>query len=233
MIENLPGFITIAFIFTTFLTIGFLFYAIRQTAIQTAPAKILIALISFWLFFTGSAGMSGFYTNSTSIPPRVFILGVFPSIILIFVYFVFFRKDFLEKLPLKTLTLLSIVRIPVELVIYWLFQNKQMPEIMTFSGTNFDILSGITAPIIFWLAFRSNEINRTLLIVWNIFALLLLINIVTTAALALPSPMQQIAFEQPNRAVMYFPFIWLPSIVVPIVLFSHLVSLWKLITNKI
>ncbi len=233
MIENLPFYITITFVITTFLTVGFLFYAVRQTAIQTTPAKILIVLTSFWIFFTGSSAIGGFYTNSTAMPPRIFAFGVLPSVLLIFAFFIFFRKNFIEKLPIKTLTLLSVIRIPVEFVIFWLYQNGQMPEIMTFEGRNFDILSGITAPIIFWLAFRNNKSNRPLLIVWNIFALLLLINIVTTAAIAIPSPFQQIAFDQPNRAVTYFPFIWLPAIIVPIVLFSHLVSLWKLIFNKI
>lgn len=232
MIENLPDYVSIVFILTTFLTIGFLFFAIRQTAIQTTPAKLLIAFISFWLVFTATAALGGFYTNSQAMPPRVFFFGVFPALLLIILYFIFFRKTFIEKLPLKTLTLLSIIRIPVEFVIFGLYQNGQMPEIMTFEGTNFDILSGITAPVIFWLAFRNNKINRPLLIVWNIFALFLLINIVTTAALATPSPVQQIAFEQPNRAVMFFPFIWLPGLIVPIVFFSHLVSLWKLLVLK-
>ncbi len=232
MTDHLPGYISIVFVLTTFLTIGFLFFAILQTAIQTTPAKILIGLISFWLFFTASAAIAGFYTNSTTMPPRVFLFGVFPSLIVIAIYFIFFRKSFIEKLPLKTLTLLSIIRIPVELVIFWLYQTGQMPEVMTLEGRNFDILSGITAPIIFWLAFRNNKINRPLLIVWNILALVLLFNIVITAALAFPSPIQQIAFDQPNRAVMYFPFIWLPAIVVPVVLFSHLVSLWKLFLVK-
>lgn len=232
MTENLPDYISIVFIVTTFLTIGFLFFAIRQTSIQTTPAKILIGLISFWLFFTASAANVGLYADSTAMPPRVFLFGVFPSLMVIFFYFVFFRKNFIEKLPLKTLTLLSIIRIPVEFVIHWLYQNGQMPELMTFEGTNLDILSGISAPIIFWLAFRNNRINRPLLIIWNIIALLLLLNVVITAVMAIPSPIQQIAFEQPNRAVMYFPFIWLPAIVVPIVLFSHLVSLWNLFFVK-
>ena len=99
---------------------------------------------------------------------------------------------------------------------------------MTFEGRNFDILAGITAPLIAWLAFRGGKINRPLLIVWNIFALILLINIVVNAVLSFPSPFQQFAFEQPNLAVLYFPFQWLPSVIVPIVLFSHLASLWQL-----
>lgn len=103
-----------------------------------------------------------------------------------------------------------------------------VPEAMTFEGQNFDILSGITAPVIYFLAFRNRRVNRPLLIAWNIAALLLLANIVTIAVLAFPSPIQQIAFDQPNRAVMYFPYVWLPAVVVPIVLFSHVASLWKL-----
>ena len=46
-----------------------------------------------------------------------------------------------------------------------------IPQLMTFEGRNFDILSGITAPIIYWLAFRSGKTNRPLLIIWNILAL--------------------------------------------------------------
>ena len=103
---------------------------------------------------------------------------------------------------------------------------------MTFEGANFDILSGITAPIICLIAFRNNSASRPLLIVWNLLALGLLANIVVTAVLAFPSPMQQIAFDQPNRAIMYFPLIWLPAVVVPIVLFSHLASIWKLATGR-
>ena len=103
---------------------------------------------------------------------------------------------------------------------------------MTFEGRKFDILAGITAPIIYWVAFRNGQTNRSLLIIWNFLTLILLFNIVITAFLAFPSPIQQIALEQPNRAVMFFPFIWLPALVVPIVLFSHLASLWQLFFRK-
>jgi hypothetical protein len=41
-------------------------------------------------------------------------------------------------------------------------------------------------------------------------------------------PFQQFAFDQPNIAVLYFPFIWLPSCVVPLVLLSHLAAIRQL-----
>jgi hypothetical protein len=118
-------------------------------------------------------------------------------------------------------------------VLLWLFQHGLEPRAMTFEGSNFDILSGLTAPIVYLIAFRGGRTNRGLLIVWNIFALLLLFNVVITAVLSFPGPLQKIAFDQPNVGVTYFPFIWLPAVIVPIVLFSHLASLWKLSHRKV
>jgi hypothetical protein len=109
-----------------------------------------------------------------------------------------------------------------------LFQHGLLPQEMTFEGRNFDILSGITAVIIAFIGFRGGRINRPLLIVWNLFALALLINIVSVAILSFPTPFQRFGFEQPNVGVAYFPFIWLPTIIVPAVLFAHLVALFQL-----
>lgn len=231
MSENLPVYVSIVFILTNFLTLGFLFSAIKQTVFETIPAKMVVFLITFQIFLQAVFSLGGFYLNTGTFPPRLMIFGVFPAILLVLALFVFARKSFIELLPLKTLTLLSIVRIPVELVIFWLFQNKLMPQIMTFEGWNFDIISGITAPFIGWYAFRGGKVNRTALIVWHILALLLLANIVTIAILSLPSPIQKLAFDQPNIAVLNFPFVWLPTIIVPIVLISHLASLWILFKN--
>ena len=226
--ENLPWYVSVTFIVTTFLTVGFFLFAIRQTVFETFPAKIFSFLIAFWLIFQAIFGIGGFYLKTDVVPPRLLLFGVVPAFLTIILYFVFARKNFIEKLPLKILTLLHIIRIPVEIVLFWLFEQKMIPQLMTFEGRNFDILSGLTAPIIYWLAFRGGKTNRPLLIVWNIFALGLLTNIVVNAILSFPFPFQQFAFDQPNRAVLYFPYVWLPTIVVPIVLFAHLIALWQL-----
>jgi len=232
MIENLPGYVSITFILTTFLTVGFLLSAVKQTVFDTIPAKILIFLLAFWIFFQAIFALSGIYQNSSSFPPKLIVFGVLPALLLIIFYFIFFRRNFIEKLPLQTLTLLSIVRIPVEFVLLWLFQNQLVPQSMTFEGRNFDILSGLTAPLVYFLAFRGGKINRLLLLAWNVFALALLFNIVITAILAFPAFNPNAAPELQNRAVTFFPYVWLPTIIVPIVLFSHLASLWKLFKNS-
>lgn len=231
MIENLPLYIVVVFIITTLVTVGIIQNAVKRGSYSSRTAKFLNFILPFWLILQAILAFAGFYRVTDSVPPRLILFAILPAILTIIALFIF-SKDVIEKLSLKVLTLIHIIRIPVELVLLWLFQNGQVPQLMTFEGRNFDILSGITAPIIAWLAFRNGQTNKPLLIVWNIFALVLLFNIVAHAALSLPSPIQQLAFEQPNRAVLSFPFVWLPSTIVPIVLFAHLASLYKLLQKK-
>jgi hypothetical protein len=227
MIENLPLYIVVTFVMSTLITVGIFQYATKRGAFSSNATKFLSVLLPFWLIFQATISVTGFYKFTDSIPPRLVIFGIAPALLTIIALFIF-AKDFILRLPLQTLTIIHIVRIPVELVLHWLYQNGQVPQLMTYEGVNFDILSGITAPIIYWFAFRGGRVNKPVLLIWNFLALGLLLNIVIRALLSFPSPLQQLAFEQPNRAIIYFPFIWLPTVVVPIVLFSHLTSIWQL-----
>jgi hypothetical protein len=220
--ENLPIYIAVSFILITFLSI-FLFYR------ATKQSKMSLALIIGWLIFQGSLSLLGFYKNTTSMPPRlVFALG--PVLILNISLFATQKGSaFIDSLDIKTLTLLHVVRIPVELVLYGLFVYKAIPEIMTFEGRNWDILSGITAPIMYYFAFAKKQLPKTILLIWNFICLGLLVNIVSIAILSAPTPFQQLALYQPNVAILHFPFVWLPAVVVPLVLFAHLVSIRKLL----
>jgi len=122
----------------------------------------------------------------------------------------------------------------VELVLYWLFLHQAVPELMTFAGRNFDILAGITGPFVAYYGVKKQMLGRKTLIGWNLIALALLFNIVIHAVLSAPFAFQVLAFDQPNVAVLYFPFSWLPGFVVPLVLFSHLVAIRQLTrSNKI
>ena len=45
------------------------------------------------------------------------------------------------------------MRVGVEVVLFWLFIKRVVPESMTFEGRNFDIISGITAPFVAYFAY--------------------------------------------------------------------------------
>ena len=129
--------------------------------------------------------------------------------------------------------MVHIVRIPVEIVLYWLFLYEKVPELMTFEGRNFDILAGLTAPIVYYFGFVKKKLDRKFIVIWNGLGLLLLMNIVINAILSAPLPFQQFAFDQPNIAIFYFPFIWSPIFIVPVVLFAHMVAIQRFFKKEL
>jgi hypothetical protein len=199
--------------------------------IQAAPQhkQWVTRVLGFLILAQSGAAFSGFYLDSQLMPPR-FALAILPSLIIIVGLFTFKKgKEFLDALDLRFLLMIHFLRIPVEWCLYDLYQQAMIPEIMTFEGRNFDILIGISAILIYLITYTFKRYNRALLIVWNVTGMIFLLNIVVHAILSVQSPIQQFGFDQPNRAVLEYPFVLLPAVVVPLVLLSHLASLRKLI----
>lgn len=219
--EQLPAYINLFFILTTILALVLLYRATKN--LRT------IVIVVFWLALQAVVSLSGFYTIANGIPPRFVLLLLPPVIFIAVLFFTKTGKRSMDGYNLKALTLFHMVRIPVELTLYWLHLHKAVPEIMTFEGRNFDILCGLTAPFVYYFGFIKNVFQRKVLILWNIICLLLLANIVVTAVLSAPFRFQQFGFEQPNIALFYFPFIWLPCFIVPAALLAHLSALKQLI----
>ena len=210
------------FIITTLLTLWLFYKALKS--------KKAMLFIFVWMLLTAILGTSGFYQETGVLPPRFFFL-LGPAVLFVLIFFLTKSgKRFIHELDLKWLTLLHIVRIPVEIVLFYVFLSGLIPQLMTFEGYNFDILSGITAPIIYYLVFIKKTISNKGLLIWNFVCLGLLINILTIAVLSAQTPIQKLAFDQPNIGVTYFPFVWLPTIIVPLVLFSHLASIKRILS---
>ena len=230
MLPGLPIYAHITFAIGLLLTLYFLGLTVKKSdeiAHQRWFYRVF-GCIAIWIIVQFYLGWSGFYRHYNEIPPR-FLLAVVPPLLLI-VGILFYQPAlrYAKNMPLHLLTWLHIVRIPVELVLYWCFLQGAIPEIMTFGGRNFDILAGLTAPLVAYYGAQRGILQKRHLLLWNFICLGLLLNIVLTAVLSAPFPFQQFGFEQPNIAVFYAPIILLPAFIVPVVLFSHLVALVKL-----
>ena len=223
--NNLPTYISIIFILTTVLAIV-LFYK----AANNSTAVLLILL--GWAIVQTALGLAKFYTNTSTVPPRFIFLAAPAVLFIIFLFSINKGRHFIDGLNIKYLTILHVVRIPVEIVLLWLFLNKVVPQIMTFEGRNFDIAAGITAPIVYYFGFIKNKLSKKIILLWNFICLALLLNIVVIAVLSAPTALQQFGFTQPNIAILYFPFNLLPGVIVPLVLLSHLAAIRQLLNNK-
>ncbi|MDW3211193.1 MAG: hypothetical protein R8N23_15060 [Reichenbachiella sp.] len=232
--SELPSYVSGVFLATVAATFGFLYYGIKlaQKNKSSNHAVVASTFIMVWLFLIALLALYDFFLDFDAMPPRLFFVLPPPVIAIIILLSLKGSRTFLMQIPITTLTYLHIIRVPIEIVLWWLAGSQLVPYLLTFEGVNYDILSGISAPFvaIFMVGLRSK--NRIGAILWNFITLGLLINIVGHAILAAPTPFQMFAFDQPNVAVFHFPFIWLPGFVVPAVLFAHMVSLMKLFAKE-
>jgi hypothetical protein len=130
----------------------------------------------------------------------------------------------LAGLPIAWLIGLQCFRLPLELVMHQAAATGLMPEQMTFTGYNFDILTGITAVLVSWLA-RRDKAPRWLLIAWNAMGSVLLAAIVGIAFASLPT-FAVFGRDHLNTWIADPPYIWLPGVLVQGALLGHLV-IWR------
>lgn len=220
MIENLPNWIELLFITTCLLTIGLFHYS-------NGKPKRITFLIILWSIIQSTLAYVGFYQITNSIPPRFGLVLIPASAFIVYGLLPKQQIWFSEKRNTKVSTFLHSIRLPVEIVLFGLFIHKMVPELMTFEGRNYDIIMGITAPII-GLLFLKNKLNKMFLLFWNVAGLCLVLFILVNGLLSSELPFQQFGFEQPNRGINFFPFVLLPATVVPIVIWTHLSDIIKL-----
>lgn len=215
-----PTHLAVAFIVTTALAVALFGWAARWSG------RALV-LLGGWLLVQGGVGLSGFYAHTAGLPPRLALLLGPPLVVIGTLLATAPGRHFVAGLRLEVLTLLHVVRLPVELVLLGLYLHGAVPRLMTFEGRNWDVLVGLSAPLVYYFAFRQRRLGRRGLLLWNGLGLVSLLNIVGNAVLSVPTPLQRFGFEQPNVAILHFPFVWLPGVVVPLVLLAHLAAIWR------
>jgi hypothetical protein len=129
----------------------------------------------------------------------------------------------LVELPLGVLIGAQAFRILVEILIHESSRIGLAAPQMTWDGYNFDIVTGITALA---LAPFARVAPKWLILVWNCMGLALLLWVVGVAALSFPTRFQLLRPD--NTWVAYFPYVWLPSVLVTAALLGHVVLFRKL-----
>lgn len=127
-------------------------------------------------------------------------------------------------LPLTALVGFQAFRLPLELVLHAWFRQGVIPETMTWSGQNWDIVSGILASVCAPLAHRHRWAARLA----NIVGLALLLNVMRVALLSTPVPFGW-DIEPKLLLAFHLPYAFIGPVCVGGALFGHLVltrALW-------
>ena len=117
-------------------------------------------------------------------------------------------------------------RFPLELLMHRAATTGLMPRQMSYSGRNFDIVSGIAAIVVAVVVWRFPR-SHSMVIAWNVLGTLLLVNIVSIAVASTPM-FAAFGPDRLNTWVADAPYVFLPAVLVPAAVFGHALTWRKL-----
>ena len=181
----------------------------------------VVAVLVAYLILPAVLACAGVLDRYTPLPAPALLVVLVLS--LITVWGVFSRRGAMvaDAVPVAVVILLQAFRIVVEWQLHRLYVEGTVPVEMTYSGRNWDIVSGLTGlGLGLWLL-SGRKAPHSILLAWNVLGLGLLLNIITIAVLCTPVPFRQFT-SVPNLLPSTFPYVWLPSFLVQLALAGHL-----------
>lgn len=201
--------------------------AAARSGLSSAPIPAATFVAAAWLGLTTALAQSGLLADWGSRPPRVGWLPLGAMALLMGSSFTPYVRRLIAHTPATWPLALQSFRIVVETVLFWLWQEGRAPIQVTFEGRNFDMLAGLSAPIVATIVaahgLRSWAIP--LVLTWNLLGLGLLANIMFTAATSVPGPMQIAWPGGAFEALASWPVVWIPAFLAPVAVFLHVVSI--------
>ena len=181
-----------------------------------------------WLALTGMLAERGFFDDFQSIPPRLVLALGLPLLTLLALTFSRRIAPLLAALPPAWPVAAQTFRIPVEIVLWRLAVAGVIPELLSFTGRNVDILVGLTAPVVAYACFVRRAWPARVAVWWNWAGIVILLNVVVHAQLSAPTPWRIFETDPPTTFIADWPYIWLPDFLVPLAWLLHAVSLRQL-----
>lgn len=142
-------------------------------------------------------------------------------------------RDLAAHTPLLALVGLQSFRLPLELAMHRAAEQGIMPVQLSYSGYNYDIVTGIGAAAFCMAGLSGLPLRRGLVWAWNVWGIGCLAAIFVIALAT--SPMIR-AFgddtDQLNTWVLFMPYVWLPVVLVSTAIFSHVLITRRLLLDR-
>lgn len=237
MNPNVPLYIEFLLYIAVLIIVIFVFYSLKYAlrsmnapALKIKKYYIVTALIiTGWLVTSALIALNGTLFDFTSTPPKLMLIVLPPVLALSYLSSSTRVNTLIREIPSSWLVYIQSFRILIEVFLWMLLARNIIPVQMTFEGLNYDILTGLSAPLVAYYALSQNKWPRIVAVLWNIAGLLLVTNIFLVSFLSTPGPLRQFFNEPPNTMVAYFPFVWLPAFIVPFAYLMHILSIKQIV----
>jgi hypothetical protein len=181
-----------------------------------------------WMWATFVAAASG-RLSFTTVPPTMAVVIAVSLVLALGIALSGTGARLAAGVPLAVLVGVQGFRLPLELLMHRAYGEGLMPVQMSYSGRNFDIVTGSTAIVLaaaLWLA--PQRVSPKLVMAWNVLGFALLLNVLTIAILSAPTPLRTFMNEPANVWITQAPFVWLPAVFVLAALAGHVVVFRRL-----
>jgi hypothetical protein len=198
----------------------------NSSQVKRNHKSILIIGLVTWLFYNTIMGYSGILATY-DLPPRFPLFLIFP----IFAFtgiFIYKSKNapWLQNINPSELVYFQSFRILVETLFIFSISEGILHKNVTLEGYNYDMLIGLSAPVIGVLAFKFKKLSLKAVLYWNYLGLLVLASVifVFTSTTYFPKiygeseKIMPLALTQP-------PYIFIAGILMPAAVFIHFLSI--------
>lgn len=188
--------------------------------------------ITLWTIYVFVLSINGFFKTYT-LPPRFPIFLIFPLFIFTAIILYKYRNsEFLATMPKSWAVYFQSFRIFVELLFAGSVAQGILHQEVSLHGYNYDILVGLTAPIIAYLAFNKKIISEKIVLIWNFVGLGVLAIVVSLFLTTIFFPsVWGVAETWVNPEFATFPYTLVAGFLMPIAVFMHILSIIQLRKN--
>lgn len=176
-----------------------------------------------WVLVVGLLGYNDFFTVFDTLPPRIAFIILPMFAFLLWLSVSTSARKVAQRMPVKILFGVQVFRVAVEIFLYQAYEQGKLPIEMTFVGRNFDILVGLTAPLVALLS--TKKVPKNLLIIWNYWGMLILSVVVVHGIGSAPTPLQFLHLNPSNEIIGYFPYVYLPAVLVLVAFALHILAI--------
>jgi len=195
-----------------------------------ARVRIAIGLSAWFMLVTLMAATEVLHDEHGLGVPGLGIAVLFPIAILSIVVFrspTLYRA--LRAIPLSMLIGVNVIR-AFGVTFLLLYAAGRLPAPFAPVAGWGDILVGLTAAPVAWLAYNKGAAAHSTMLTWNIVGLLDLIAAVGLGVVSSPGPLQLI-FAEPGSGIMTtLPWLLIPGFLVPLLASTHLAVFYRLST---
>jgi len=205
--------------------------ALSRFASSRAAVAFVVGAVA-WAGVSGGLAASGILGRFEARPPPILL---FMAVLLVGSVALGLSSTgglLASRVPLVGLVGVQAFRLPLELAMHQAATDGIMPVELSFSGYNFDIVTGVLA-IVVVVAWRAGLLRRWMLWLANIVGIAALLAIVAIALLT--SPMLHAFGTDPahlNTWVAEVPYVWLPAILVAFAVAGHVVITRALVLGR-